>query len=68
MKSVKSRSETSELMTKYLEEQRKNKHEQDLINKIKLTQLDEIAEMNRKIEQKFLKEAEAQEDVPIEIQ
>jgi len=24
--------------------------------------------MNRKIEQKFLKEAEAQEDVPIEIQ
>ena len=69
MKSVKSKvSDQSDLMHQYLEEQRKNRHEQELLEKIKIKQQEEIEEMNRKIAKKFKNEAEQQSDMPIEIQ
>lgn len=69
MKSVKSKvSDQSDLMHQYLEEQRKNRHEQELLEKIKIKQKEEIEEMNRKIALKFKNEAEQQSDMPIEIQ
>ena len=59
MKSVKSKvSDQSDLMHQYLEEQRKNRHEQELLEKIKIKQQEEIEEMNRKIALKFKNEAE----------